>query len=214
MVIGDGATLTGAGGMAAGSITLDSTYATSLASSAVLNATSVNLDSGQISLELSPPTTAPTTTGLVLSNSALSNLQAAAQTLSLLSYSSIDIYGSGDIGAPAVLGVYPVGNLALHTAEIRGFNDAGGGGTVTINANNVTLDNSPNGAVGVIQTGLEGNLTINAATIELGTNQLHIDQFANVLLNTSSGIILDAETKVINPGYFYNDRHGRHCRLK
>ena len=38
------------------------------------------LDSGQISLELTPPATAPVTAGLVLSAQALSNLQTAARS--------------------------------------------------------------------------------------------------------------------------------------
>jgi filamentous hemagglutinin len=193
LIIGSDVTITGENGSAAGSVTLDSTFATSLDPTALINATTVNLDSGQISIELMPPSVAPNTTGLILSGSALSNLQASAETLSLLSYSSIDIYGSGEIGGSPVSGQYPVANLELHTGEIRGFSN---GGTVSINANDVTLDNSPNGTAPGVLAASSGNLTINAATIELGTNQLDIDQFSNVTMNASSGIVLAAETKV------------------
>ena len=196
MVIGAGATISGANGTAAGSVTLDSTYATSIDSTAVLSSGTINLDSGQIILELTPPAVAPSTAGLVLSGSALADLEAGTQTLSLLSYSSLDIYGSGEIGDPSVGGTYPLANLALHAAEIRGFSDAGGGGAVTINAQNVLLDNSPNGTMPGAVAVSSGSLTINASTIQLGTHQLGIDQYSNVIMNASSGIVLDAETKV------------------
>ncbi len=197
MNIGAGVIISGSNGNPAGSLTLDSTYATFLDPTAKLNAKTVNLDSGQISLELTPQTTPPSTFGLVLSGEALSNLQTSAQALSLLSYSSIDIYGSGQIGGNAVSGQYPVASLALHASEIRGFSDSGGGGTVTINAQNISLDNSSNGTVPGSVNASSGSLTLNAATISLGTNQVKVDQYANLNLNASSSILLQSETKTI-----------------
>lgn len=188
---------------AAGSVTLDSTNQTSIDPTAILAGQATNLNSGQISLELKNQgplvvgSNGQTTSGLVLSASALQNLQATAQSLSLLSYSSIDIYGSGTIGGAAVSGNFPVASLSLHAAEIRGFSDSGGGGSVIINAQNLSLDNSPNGTgVGAVASS-NGSLTINAATINLGANQMSIDQYSNVIMNASGGIILDPETKVV-----------------
>ena len=194
--VGAGATIGGANGSNAGSITLDSTHGTNLDSTALLRADTVNINSGQISIELTPPAVAPVTSGLVLSGTALADLQNSAQTLSLLSYSSIDIYGSGEIGTPSVGGVYAVANLELHSAEIRGFSDSGGGGSVVINANDVSLDNTSGSASPGAVSSSSGSLTINAATIDLGTNQLNIDQYDNVVLNASSAIVLAAETKM------------------
>jgi len=114
------------------------------------------------------PWTLQPTTGLILSNIALQTLQTAAASLSLLSYSSIDLYGSGQIGSPAFL------SLALHAAEIRGFNN--NGSIVRFDAKSITLDNGPgNSTPGPIATPA-GTLSFNAGTILLGANQLKIDQ--------------------------------------
>ncbi len=173
MVIGAGASISG------GSLTLDSTYATSLDPTANLNAAAIYLNSGQISLALDNPGTLQPTVGLVLAGNALHDLQ-AAQILSLLSYSSIDIYGTGQFTS--------AGSLALHAAEIRGFNN--GGGLVQFNAQSISLDNSAGqSSVGAIG-GLAGTLEFNAGTIKLGAGQLNVDQFANLNLNASNGLFL------------------------
>lgn len=198
--IDPGANISGSAGNVAANITLDSSHATQLDASTVLKADTVNLDSGQISIELGTPAVAPLTQGLILSGLALNNLQNSTQDLSLLSYSSLDIYGSGTIGGNAVSGKFPVASLSLHASEIRGYSDNGGGGTVTINAQNVNLDNSPGGVSLGATTGANGSLTINAGTISLGTNQINIDQYANTNLNATSGIMLLGETKTTQTG--------------
>ena len=183
LTIGQHVTLTGA------SLVLDSTgSADSIDPSAVLTATdTASISSGQISLDLDNNTSAA---GLVLSGAALANLQNSALALSLLSYSSLDIYGSGSIGASAVAGQFQVQSLALHAAEIRGFDNAGQ--QVTINAQNVLLDNSAGKtAPGPLQAPAAGStLAINAGTITLGVNPLAIDQYAQVALTASSAIVL------------------------
>ena len=117
---------------------LDSTAASILDPTANLSGTTVAINSGQINLVLDGARPA---TGLVLSGAALASLQASTQALSLLSYSSLDIYATGaaTIGSAADgSGHYQVQSLGLHASEIRGFD----GGTVTINAEKVSLDNS------------------------------------------------------------------------
>ena len=176
MTIGAGARIAGA------SITLDSTSATSLDSTARLDGDAIALNSGQISLQLDNPGALQPTTGLVLSGLALQTLQTGANALSLLSYSSIDIYGTGQIGQPTVASV------ALRAAEIRGFNNAGG--AVSFVAQNIVLDNSPGGAMpGPVAGAPGGTLEFNADTIRLGAGQLGIDQFASVALNATGGIL-------------------------
>ena len=175
----------------AGSVTLDSTDRTSLNSSASLNGNDIAINSGKISLVLDGSQPA---TGLVLSGATIAALQSSAQALSLLSYSSINIYenGIGAIGMAAdASGKYQVQSLALHADEIQGF----GGGTVTINTKNFTLDNSPGGTpptLGAVPT--NGTLIINADTIQLGggtgTNGLNLDGYADVSLNASNGILM------------------------
>jgi len=175
MVIGAGVQISGA------SVTLDSTYGTSLDPSASISGASIALDSGQISLQLTNPGSLQPTNGLVLTNAALENLQATAQTLSLLSYTSIDIYGTGQVGSATLA------NLALHAAEIRGFNNGGGGATFV--AQNILLDNSSNGAVPGAVSSPVGTLTFQGGTIDLGGNQMDIDQYSSVELNATGGIL-------------------------
>ena len=176
MSIGAGAKVSGA------SVTMDSTAATHLDATANLLGNHMNLGSGQISLQLTNPGTLQPTTGLVLSNAALQTLQSTATSLSFQSYSSIDTYGTGSVGSTAFA------NLEFHAGEIRGFNN--NGGTVLLEAKSITLDNSSNntgpGSV-VAQT---GTLLLNADSIQIGANNQALDQFANVTMNTTGGILV------------------------
>jgi len=175
LLVGVGVTLQGT------SLTLDSTCNMSLDPSVVLNGNSVALDNGQISLQLG---SLGNPQGLVLSSGVLQRLQASSKALSLLSYSSIDIYGVGQIGGgPDASGNYPVASLTLHAVEIRGFNNANG--TVIFNAQNITLDNSPVGSAPqrtlptTLPTGAK--IEFNAVTIDLGVSQLNVDRYASLL---------------------------------
>ena len=175
MTIGAGTILSGV------SVTLDSTQAAHLDPTAHLSARSLNLGSGQISLQLSNPGQLQPSTGLVLSNNALQTLQASANSLSFLSYSSIDFYGTGQIGTPTFL------SLGLHAGEIRGFNN--GGGAVSLDAATILIDNSPGNSGAGFVTASGGTFSLNAGTIQLGGNSLGIDQFAQVELNATGGIL-------------------------
>lgn len=178
------------------SVTLDSTASMTLDSSATVTGTAVNLDAGQISIQLPDGTVPPASTGLVLSGAALENLQ-AAQFLSLLSYSSIDIYGTGTIGRRNASGAPLSENFSLHAGSIRGFND---GGTAVIVAQNITLDNSAN-VSGLEASGEQnGTLQFEAVTIQLGENELHVDQFATLALNASNGILAGATGSLTTEG--------------
>ena len=119
---------------------------------------------------------------------ALQTLQHASLGFSLLSYSSIDIYGHGQIGPVDASGAPTLSTIALHAGEIRGF-DAGLG--VTFAAHDITLDNSAlsQGPAPISVPG--GTLAFNANTIHLGSNDLEIAQFANLALNASEGIIAE-----------------------
>lgn len=172
MTIGAGASITGQG------IILDSTYATSLDSTASILGTAISLNSGRISIQLDNPGALQPTVGLVLAGSVLQGLQ-SVQSLSLLSYTTIDVYGTGQFSAAK--------NLALHGGEIRGFNT--GGGQVTFSASDITLDNSA-GAASATGTGaMSGTLSFVGDTIRLGQGTLNINQYAGLNLSASGGII-------------------------
>jgi len=184
MTIGAGASITGT------SVTLDSTYATSLSPKALLHGRAVNLSSGQISLVLDDPGQLQATDGLVLAGRALRSLR-SAEALSLLSYSSIDIYGSGEVGTRELE------DLGLHAGEIRGFNNADG---VRFLAHHLVLDNSANGKSPGEVAGATGGLRFRADTIELGNHRLQIDQFANVDLYASGGVLIGGKGKLLVDG--------------
>lgn len=175
--VGAGARLSGAG------LLLDSTSRTVLDASVNLSGKAVSLNSGQISIQLADPGALQPTTGLVLSNAALAKLQASAQSLSLLSYSSIDLYGNGTVGSVAT-----VESLALHAAQIRGFNN--NGGDVIFAAKSLILDNSTGRAALASAVPATGTLIFEADTIQLGANTLKVDQFNALALRSGGGIQL------------------------
>ena len=188
-----------------GSVTLDSTYATLLdntSTSTFVGASSVNFASGQIALQLNAAYGPPATAELLISRNELNSLQASATSLSFLSYSTIDTFGSGSIGLLSASGTPTLSSIALHAGEIRSYVPGAG---VVLNAQTITLDNG----IGVAGFGPDssagspsGTLTFNASTIHLGAalpsvaadastvDQLNIDQLATVDLTASNGIIV------------------------
>lgn len=178
------------------SVILDSTSGSRLAGSAVLTGKALSLNSGHISLQLSNPapplyqsSTEPVTNGLVLGTAALQGLEGFS-SLSLLSYSSIDVYGGGFVGSSSLA------HLALHAAQIRGF-DALPGDVATFTAKSILIDNSPNGKVLEDKVATGGTLAFEAANIHIGVNKLNIDQYANLLLNASAGLYLDGSGSLV-----------------
>lgn len=166
-----------------GSIFLDSTHATRLDSAARVDGQAVSLSSGQISIQLTNPGLLNPTAGLVLSGDALASLQASANSLALLSYSSMDVYGTGSVGSSTL------NQLSLQAASIRGFNN--NGGTATFSAANIMIDNAGGGAAGTPLAGaLQGTICFDANRLTLGNHSVRLDGFANAALDASSGIIV------------------------
>lgn len=179
----------GAGVLISGSsITLDSSNGTSLDPATILSGQAINLSSGRVSVLLTNPGTLQANPGLVLGGTALASLQNTA-SLSLLSYSSLDLYGTGTLSN--------AGSLALHAGEIRGFNNSGG--TVTLTAQSILLDNSGNGTVGAAG-GLSGTLNVTAQAITIGQNALAVNRFANLNLNASAGILMQGSGSLLAQG--------------
>ena len=174
--VGAGSQLKGA------NIIIDSTGLTTVDPSANVNGKSIAIASGRISLALTDPGNLQSVHGLILSGAALQSLQGEAAALSLLSYSTLDTYGVGQIGQSTLA------NLTIHAPEIRGFNQ--GDGAVHLVAQNILLDNSTSGtAPGPANAG-SGSLVLNANMIELGANSHRIDQFTQLELSATKGILL------------------------
>lgn len=170
MIIEAGALLGGT------SLILDSTRATYLDPAANLDAKYISLNSGRISILFDNPGSVLANDGLVLSGEPLRDLQKTT-SLSLLSYTSIDLYGTGSFAG--------TGDLALHAAQIRGFSNAGG--TVSFSARNLTLDNGANATPLAVVGAPSGTLAFRAQNLTLGANTLAISQYANFNLSVVNG---------------------------
>lgn len=177
LAIGDGVLLTG------GSVTADSTFATDLDPNARIVAPVVALNSGQISIQLNNPGALNPTAGLVLSGEALETLQEVTRDLTLLSYSSLDLYGTGTVGTRTLE------SLAIQASAIRGFNQ--GGGNFNVVAGDLTIGNTTGRAFPAPPAGpLDGRLVFDADQITLGQNDVRVDGFAGVELGADSRVIV------------------------
>ena len=170
-------------------LTLDSTAATGFDSRAVITGSTVSLNSGQISLLLDDPGTVGVTSGLVLSGASLANLQSGTNALSLLSYSSIDIYGHGQVGGFGTDGRPEIASLELHAAALRGFNT--GGGEVAFAARDILIDNEAGRAAPTAGPSSSGTLSFQAETIRLGANQVAVDQYDSLNLQAINGVSIN-----------------------
>ncbi len=176
------------------SLTLDSTSGTALARRANVTGRAITLNSGQITIGLRESGKLAGSRGLVLEGPARRALQ-GSEFLSLLSYSTIDLYGTG---------IFRVrGDLELHAAEIRGFNTDGG--RVTIISNNLLLDNE-GGATGpirnpdAVEPELNGRLAFRTRSITLGEGDLSLLNYQGVRLTAPRRVRISDEGSLTVPG--------------
>ncbi len=209
----------------AGTLELDSTGQFQLDAGAslpsVLSATTLTFNAGQISI-LFPNSGAPTpTNGLVLQQAQIQTLQQSTKNLNFLSYSSIDLYGSGALGTDAS-GKTVLENLSLAASQLRGYyypSSAPNTGITFAALGSVTLSsaNFQNGPpfnlapVGAnpSTSQLEEGLTVNAPTIQLGGGiddtslTVSNDSFA---INGFQGVSLTAGKEILVLGTVAKDQ--------
>jgi filamentous hemagglutinin family protein len=194
LTVGAGASVLGT------SVILDSTAQTVLDPSALLggSGSSLTLGSGQISLQLAgagPLRTqgdGSTTSGVVLTSSALQNLQGSLSGLSLLSYSSIDIYGTGTVGSSTF------SSITLSTPEIYGD-----GGNATFAAKSITIKGNANGIgpdAGSSENALTGALTLEGSSVTIGAGTVNVLQYGALNLNASSQVDLTGSSTIASAG--------------
>jgi len=180
--IGAGANLSGA------SITLDSSGNASIASTAVLDAKSINLSSGKMAIDFDGSSQAGM---LNLSGSLLQRLS-TVQSLNLTSYSSIEFHGGGVLGSASLL------SLGLHAGELLGDNL----GTVGMMASLISLDNA-NGSIdpsGGVPAAAGGSLSFTGNIMTFGSGAISIGGFQNVGATMSSGIQTTGKGSMITAG--------------
>ncbi|MEO8205108.1 MAG: filamentous hemagglutinin family protein [Chthoniobacterales bacterium] len=190
LTIGSGAKIAGR------SVILDSTFASNVHSSADVEAYAFTLGSGQISILLDPQTLplagATVASHLILTGN-LKEQAGRATLLTLLSYRSIDIYGTGTFGGDSIE------RLNLLGGGIRGFGQ--GSGTASIQAKNILFSNPSNIGVPATPPGApSGNLAINSGTLRLGLNAVNISGYQNVALNTTGGILAESTGSLTTVG--------------
>ncbi len=173
LIVGNGAVLSG------GSVLLDSSAGTTLSAGASLTANTLGLNSGRISIVFD--STVASGGGLVLSGSALDAVLGSAKSLSLLSYSSIDLFGAGAIGSAGFQ------SLSLSAPSLRHF----GSGDVAFAAAEIILGNSTLGAAASPPTTSAGALRFQADTVELGAGSLRLDGFDSIQLGATESIRID-----------------------
>jgi len=174
LTVGEGAQVSGL------SVTLDSTASTLLNSQAMISGDYLTFNSGKVIVRLDDAVTVPVTNDLLLTRSIFEGFQ-NSQSLSLLSYGTIDIYGSGEFAVG--------GELALRAGGIRGFSN--GGGVASLTASIISLDNQGGAATPVPSGVPEGTLKLDAETVKFGTGQVLVDRFANLDITASKNILMD-----------------------
>lgn len=145
----------GAAVLATGSLTLDATGDTILATNRIAGGRAIDAASGRISFGDAPPGTP----GLVFRDGTLGVL-AQTETLTLRGYNGIDFYGDVTIGAGQ--------GAALETLSLDSPVLMGHGGNATVNAGTVRLRNTGDAFDGDVPL-QGGSLTVNATT-RLGTD--------------------------------------------
>ena len=175
--ISEGLVIQSDGSLAGSSITLNSSGKAALDSSAVLNATTINVAVGGIAINFNQAAVGSDV--LNLTGNGLSSLS-TAQKLNISSYSSIDFHGSG------VLGSASLGSLGLHAGEILGDNAAAD----TILASSILFDNA-NGSTDPsagAPSASGGSLTISGSILTLGAGNLSFGGFQDITGNLTGGV--------------------------
>ena len=167
------------------SVILDSTYGTVLDPTLDLQAQVLTLGSGQISIVLSPVgalTGSVVPQHLVLSGQLLQDVQHVS-FLTLHSYRTIDVYGTGTFGSS------DLSQLVLQAGGLRGYDQ--GGGTALFQAGGVALSNPSNVAALAAPAVTSGTLQFNAGTVELGVNAFSVAGYQDVVMNATGGVLGD-----------------------
>ncbi len=169
-----------------GAIILDSSNAMSINPTADLAADFFSLGAGSIRIQLESSNRPAPQGGLVLQGGALGDFE-RADSLSLLSYSSIDFEGSG------VFGDSSLASLSLNSGTIRRLDQ--GSGDLRIVAGELTLGNSTSAAVPNANNGSGGNIVFEAGVIRLGAGELKTSGFNSTRFEASDRLTFEGEGK-------------------
>jgi len=189
----DGAKISiGASTLKGTAVIVDSTRDATLDAKASIDSDAITLSSGKIGLDF---TGVKVGSGLELSEAQLLSL-GKAKSLSLASYTSIDLYGSGLVGSSLL------SSLSLHAGEVKGS-----GGKVTFEAQDIYLDNRFGGTSGADLAGTGGTALFKGDNIihigEAGStssNSLKLNQFDAVSFTASKGLVVEGKGELSSAG--------------
>jgi filamentous hemagglutinin family protein len=170
-------------------VLLDSSSATTIGNSAVINAKAFSVAAKNIDFG----NTSPAATSLAISGSLLARVR-TFNDLTLHSYNDINFYGDSALGGLDKNGQHILNNLVFDARNLNGINNAGK--TNLIDATHVSLLNSNTGAATPAVAYAGGDLKINAEQITLGAGDKSIQGFNNVTLEASQQIMADGKSTV------------------
>ena len=104
-----------------------------------------------------------------------------AETLTLRSYRTIDLYGAGSFGCQNLR------SLSLLASGLRGYQQ--GAATAELSAGEILLGNPANSAQIAPPATVSGTLELRAETIRLGSNTFAINGYQSVDLQATSSVI-------------------------
>jgi hypothetical protein len=185
LTIGEGSSLSGAG------VIIDSSYGNLIDSSVSLTATALTLGSGQISIQLESVGSLSGSdfdSHLVLAGDFLSKV-ADSSALTLKSYRTVDIYGSGSLSFNA---------LKIQSSGLRGF-PGSGEPEVNLTATNVFFSN-PNNLTTPDDLSTPGSFAISAQNIKLGKNAFKFAGYSSLSMTGTGGILATADGSLSGEG--------------
>ncbi len=166
------------------SLMIDSSANSRFASDVRLQSDNLTISSGIISVVLSgsaPESSPEGTSYLSLQGGTLASaLQ--SDRVTLRSYQTIDLYGSG------TLGTFQTKSLNLVSSGLRGQTE---GGSVLLNARSILLDNASGSRSLSPATGGSGTLQANAGTIRLGSNAFEVSGYDQTTLFASQSLLVE-----------------------
>ena len=177
LVLGAGSVISASG------IVLDSSATSTFEEGSRIDAKSAVIGSGSIGLQLGNAEVNPDFDGLLLGGATLKSLETSVRNLSLASYSTLEVFGSGRFGSSSIETL----SLQVPTLVGSGTN----GGSVTFTAGQILISN-PSGRDSAPASGgfLDGSLIFRANEILLGENQVSVDAFAEVRIEASERILV------------------------
>jgi hypothetical protein len=138
---------------------------------------------GRVSVQLDGGVTPRADAGLVLTRSILDGL-ATARSLSLRSFTTLDVVGSGSYTFS--------GQLLLGAGQVRGYGQ--GGAPVELRASSLVLEGGAD--AGAAAASDAGGLSLRAGLVRVGAGTLRIENFTGMEIIADQGVLLEGSGRL------------------